>query len=95
MEEEQSGKSLTDLFRKVISVGANAADLTLPKEVISSLLGVVDRVKMELSKSVQSEITKAFSKLDVRQEMEKFMETHDVDVSMTLKFRKKDSEEKS
>lgn len=103
-DENESGKtgSITDLLKKVIVTGASAVFLTedaikslskefkLPKELLSGIISSAKASKEEIVEKVTSEFSKQLKKIDLKAEFAKFLEEHDMDVQLKIKFQKRE-----
>lgn len=98
---EDKDKDLTDVIKKVVSIGVGAAfmtedavkkvlaDLPLPKEIVTGLLKNAQSVKEDFVQSVRSELSDHLSKVDPKKLMEEVLENYDIDVQAKIKFTKK------
>lgn len=98
---EDKDKGLTDVIKKVVSIGVGAAfmtedavkkvlaDLPLPKEIVTGLLKNAQSVKEDFVQSVRSELSDHLSKVDPKKLMEEVLENYDIDVQAKVKFTKK------
>lgn len=98
---EDKDKGLTDVIKKVVSIGVGAAfmtedavkkvlaDLPLPKEIVSGLLKNAQSVKDDFVQSVRSELSDHLSKVDPKKLLEEVLENYDIDVQAKVKFTKK------
>jgi len=98
---EDKDKGLTDVIKKVVSIGVGAAfmtedavkkvlaDLPLPKEIVTGLLKNAQSVKEDFVQSVRSELSDHLSKVDPKKLMEEVLENYDIDVQAKIKFTKK------
>lgn len=98
---EDKDKGLTDVIKKVVSIGVGAAfmtedavkkvlaDLPLPKEIVSGLLKNAQGVKDDFVQSVRSELSDHLSKVDPKKLLEEVLENYDIDVQAKVKFTKK------
>lgn len=92
---------LTDVIKKVVSVGVGAAfmteesvknilsDLPLPKDIISGLIQNAKGVKEDFVKGVQAELKEHLSKVNVTKLVDEVVEKYDFDVHATISFKKK------
>jgi len=100
-ENEKGFGGFSDLLKKVVVTGASAVFLTedalkamikefkLPKELISTILSSAKSTKEEFVEKVTAEFSRQISKVDIRQEMVKFLESHEMDINLKLKFSPK------
>lgn len=98
---DEKDKGLTDVIKKVVSIGVGAAfmtedavkkvlgDLPLPKEIVSGLLKNAQSVKEDFVQSVRSELSEHLSKVDPKKLLEEVLENYDIDVQAKVKFTKK------
>lgn len=101
MAAEDKDKGLSEVIKKVVSIGVGAAfmtedavkkvlaDLPLPKEIVNGLLKNAQSVKEDFVQSVRSELSEHLSKVDPKKLMEEVLENYDIDVQAKVKFTKK------
>lgn len=104
--KESKESALSDVIKKVVSVGVGAAfmtedavknilqDLPLPKDIITGLLSNAKSAKEDFRDSIIQEIKGQFSKVDTSKLLEETLDNYDIEVHTTLKFKKK-SDKKS
>ncbi len=95
---------LTDILKKVASVGIGAAfmtedtirgviqDLPLPKDIIEGLLDNAKRQKTEIMTTVKGEIKNYLNKVDPTKEIDKILEKYEIRVDAKLTFHRKKPE---
>jgi hypothetical protein len=98
-------KGVSDILKKVISVGVGAAfmtedvvkktlqDLPISKEILGSLLSGAANAKADFMKSINTEVRDWFEKVDPKTILEEVLENYDITVTAHLKFNKKNEEE--
>jgi polyhydroxyalkanoate synthesis regulator phasin len=101
-DDKKSESSITDVIKKVVSIGVGAAfmtedavktilsDLPLPKDIITGLIQNAKGAKKEFSDGIRSEIREYLSKLDVTKVVESTLEKYDFDVQAKVSLRRKD-----
>ena len=99
--EEKDKKNITDLFKKVVNTGISAAfmtedtvknliqDLPLPKEMAQGLLANAKQTKEEFVGSVKNELKNYLDKIDLTKEIDRVLDTYDVEVNAKIKFNRK------
>lgn len=101
MATDDKDKGISDVIKKVVSIGVGAAfmtedavkkvlgDLPLPKEIVNGLLKNAQTVKEDFVQSVRAELSQHLSKVDPKKLMEEVLENYDIDVQAKVKFTKK------
>lgn len=104
MSEEKENLKISDLAKKVISVGVGAAfmteeavkstlaDLSLPKDVLSGLISQAKEGKKDFVDNIKSEFKSYLNKVDLTKEIDKVLEKYDIEVNAKLSFKRKDDE---
>ncbi len=99
-KNDKDGK-LTDLFKKVLTTGVTAAfmteesvrlllkDVSLPKEIVGSLVENAKNTKTEFVASVKNELKSYLDKIDISKEFDKVAEKYDFEVKATISLKKK------
>lgn len=99
--EEKSQGALSDVIKKLFTVGMSAAFMTeesirgylaeakLPKEVLSAILATASKSKEELNRRMANEFAKIISKVDFVKEASRFLEMHKIKVTAEVEFTKK------
>ncbi len=64
-------------------------ELRLPREAATYLVEQFDRRKGEIFSLVREEVHTAFSKLDLRKLIEHIVQTHEIEIHATVKFKPK------
>ena len=100
-----SSRKLTDVLRKVMSVGLGAAFMTeesvrgalggmnLPKDVLNTVLSQANRGKEEMLNRISTETIKLISRIDFVKEASRFVEEHKFRISAEIDIVKKESGE--
>lgn len=102
MSEEK--KLLTGLLKKAMQTGLGAALLTeetirgaisdLPnKESISGLLQSAKETKDDFISSVKQEVGSYLKKIDLQSEIDRILESYDIEVNAKVKFKRKKDQE--
>ena len=98
---ESSGK-LSDMIRKVMSVGLGAAFMTeesvrgalggmnLPKDVLASILSQANRGKEEMMSRIGNETIKLISRIDFVKEASRFVEEHKFRITAEIDIVRKE-----
>lgn len=104
-EPKESG--ISDVIKKVVSVGIGAAfmtedavknilqDLPLPKDIVTGLLSNAKSAKEDFRNSIMQEVKGQFSKIDPSKLIDETLENYDIEIHTTLKFKKKSDSKKS
>ena len=99
--EKEKSEGLSDIVKKVLSTGFNAAfmtedaiknaikDLPLPKEIVNGLLANARSTKTEFISSVKKELKQYLDKIDVTREIDRVLRDYDLEVNAKIKFSKK------
>lgn len=94
-------RKLSDLLKKVVDTGLNAASLTedtvknivqeLPeaKDMMNGLLHNAKQTKDVFVKSVKSEVASYLEKVDVSGEIDRVLEKYDIEVNAKIKLTPK------
>ncbi|MBI1859920.1 MAG: hypothetical protein HYR96_03260 [Deltaproteobacteria bacterium] len=86
---EMALSGLATVFMTEDMVRNQLKDLKLPKELLGAILDGVGKKKEDLYATFGREFGKVLSKVDLTQEMARFLETHKVDIQMKLSFEAK------
>jgi hypothetical protein len=93
--------SLADLLKKIVSTGMGAASLTeevikglltdLPdrKDVLEKILMNAKTTKEDIISSIGQTVGESIKKIDFAKEVDKILNTYDVEVTAQFKFKKK------
>ena len=93
--------SLSDVIKKVVSVGVGAAfmteesvknllhDLPLPKDIINGLYSNAKGAKEEFIESVRDELANHMERVDPKKLLEEVLDNYDVEVNAKFSFKKK------
>ena len=102
MSDDKKSEGITDVIKKVVSIGVGAAfmtedavktilsDLPLPKDIITGLIQNAKGAKKEFSEGIRSEVRDYLKKLDMTKVVQNTLENYDFDVKATVSLRKKD-----
>jgi hypothetical protein len=105
--DENNKKNLTDIFKKVVSTGINAAfltedaikeaisDLPLPKDIVNGLLQNAKTTKTEFISSIKNELKSYLNKIDISREIDKVLDRYDLEVNAKISFKKKPQKDES
>jgi hypothetical protein len=100
-DAEAKNPKVSEGLKKLLSTGLSAVlmsedgvrqylrDINLPKDAIGTLLKGVAKSKEELVGRVGNEFSKLIEKIDVVEEVTKFLREHKVKVSAEFEFTKK------
>lgn len=92
-------------FKKILSAGMSMVmmseesvrqylqDVKMPKDAIGTVLKGVTKSKEEIVGRIGSEFTKLIEKIDVVEELTKFLRENKIKVSAEIEFSKKDKKE--
>lgn len=101
-ETESQKATVSDGLKKIITTGISAVlmseegvrqylqDLKLPKDAIGSLIKGVSKSKEEIVTRVGHEFSKLVEKIDLVEEMSKFLRENKIKISAEIEFSKKD-----
>lgn len=104
--DHEAKPGVSDGLRKLLASGLSTVmmseegvkqylqDIKLPKETLSSLLSGVKKSKQELLNRVGDEFAQLIQKVDVVEELTKFLRENKIKCSMEIEFSKKDSDKK-
>jgi polyhydroxyalkanoate synthesis regulator phasin len=104
-EKEKGDKGIADVIKKVVSIGVGAAfmtedavknlvgDIPLPKDILNGLVQNAKGAKEDLSNSMREEFRKYLSKLDLNRVAEGLVEKFDIEVTASVRFKKKKTSE--
>ena len=99
--KKKSDKSLSEILRKMTSLGLGAAfmteeaikniiqELPLPKDIGRGLLDALNEQKNELVKSAKGEVKSYLSNINPSKEIDKILTNYEVKVDAKLSFRRK------
>ncbi|MAX66135.1 MAG: hypothetical protein QF441_10770 [Bacteriovoracaceae bacterium] len=105
-KDEKDPKNLSDIFKKVMNTGINAAfmtedtvkniiqDLPIPKEIVNGLLQNARNSKDEFIKSVKTELRERLNKIDVSKEVDRIIENYDFEINAKIKLTPKEKKPK-
>ena len=100
-DQEKRDSALSEVIKKVVSVGVGAAfmteesvknllsDLPLPKDIVNGLLSNAKGAKEEFVQGVREEIASHLSKVDPKKIVEEVLENYDLEVNAKVRFKKK------
>jgi hypothetical protein len=101
-ETETQKVTVSEGFKKILSSGIAAVltsedgvrqylqDLKLPKDALGSLIKGVAKSKEEIVQRVGNEFSKLVEKIDLVDEITKFMRENKIKISAEIEFTKKD-----
>lgn len=104
MSDKKDEPKLTDILKKVASIGIGAAfmtedaikavvgELPLPKDIVNGLLDSAKQQKDDVVNSVKSEFKTYLSKVDPTKEIDKVLDKYEIRVDAKLTFHRKESE---
>lgn len=107
MSDPKKESGLTDVIKKVVSIGVGAAfmteesvksilaDLPLPKDIVTGLVQNAKGVKEDFVKQVREELSEHMAKVDVKKVLEEILSQYDVEVKANFSFKKKDDGSKT
>lgn len=102
MSESKKESGLSDVIKKVVSIGVGAAfmteesvknilaDLPLPKDIITGLVQNAKGVKEDFVSQIREELSGYLAKVDVHQVIDEILSKYDVEVKASLSFKKKE-----
>ncbi|MBY0384183.1 hypothetical protein K2X05_03410 [bacterium] len=105
-ETETQKASVSEGFKKILTSGISAVlmsedgvrqylqELKLPKDAIGSLIKGVAKSKEEIVTRVGNEFSKLVEKIDLVEEMTKFLRENKIKISAEIEFSKKDKNKK-
>lgn len=87
--KDLTATGLATIFMTEEGVRTYLRDKKLPKELASLLLDSFNRRKDNFYETLTREFGKMLSKVDVTKEIQKFLESHEVDINAKVSFKKK------
>ena len=103
--QEKGFGGFSDLLKKIVVTGASAMFLTedtlkglvkdfkIPKELIQGIVSSAKTTKEDFVEKVSEELSKQIRKIDLSKEFFKFLENHNMDINLKIKFSAKDPSE--
>lgn len=103
-DADPSKSSASDGIKKLISAGLSVVmmseesvreylkDVKIPKDAIGSVLKGVSKSKEEIVGKIGTEFSKLIEKIDVVDELSKFLREHKIKVSAEIEFSKKNKD---
>jgi hypothetical protein len=88
--KDLTATGLATIFMTEEGVRSYLRDKKLPKELASLLLDSFNRRKDNFYETLTREFGKVLAKVDVTKEIQKFLESHEVDVHAKVSFKKKE-----
>ncbi|HLB58479.1 MAG TPA: hypothetical protein VJL87_00145 [Bdellovibrionota bacterium] len=82
--------SLGAIFMTEETIRQTLGDMKLPKELLSKVLSNANKGKEELMKAFSKEVKTFLSNFNLQEEVEKFLETHDMKIEAKISFKPKD-----
>lgn len=94
-------KGLSDIIKRIVSVGVGSAfmteeavrnilaDLPLPKDIVTGLVHNAKQAKSDFLDTISAEVKDQLSKVDPAKLVDDLAERYDIEVSATIKFKKK------
>jgi hypothetical protein len=101
MQEKDKENKFGDIFKKVVTTGLSAAfmtedaiknalgDLSVPKELLNSVLQHAKSAKGDFIQSVKNEMKEYLNRIDLSKEVDRILNKYDLEVSAQIKFRPK------
>ena len=101
-EKDKKDSPISDIIKKVVSVGVGAAfmteesvkkildDLPLPKDIVVGLVQNAKGAKEDFTNSIREELRTYLSKVDASKITTDILDRYDVEVEAKFKFKKKD-----
>lgn len=101
-QRRRSESKLTEVIKKVASIGIGAAfmtedairgilqDLPLPKDLVQGLVDHAKQQKDEVLEIVKKEVKENLSKVDPKAELHRILQNYEMDIQAKVKFTKKD-----
>lgn len=101
MTSEKKDSPISDIIKKVVSVGVGAAfmteesvkkildDIPLPKDIISGLVQNAKGAKEDFTNSIREELRTYLSTVDASKIATDILDRYDVEVEAKFKFKKK------
>ncbi len=105
-DTETQKATVSDGLKKILTTGISAVlmseegvrqylqDLKLPKDALGSLIKGVAKSKEEIVMRVGSEFSKLVEKIDLVEEMTKFLRENKIKISAEIEFSKKEKSKK-
>jgi len=96
-----------DIFKKVVTTGLSAAfmtedaiknalgDLSVPKELLNSVLQHAKSAKGDFIQSVKNEMREYLNRVDLSKEVDRILTNYDLEISAKIKFNPKKKIESS
>ncbi|MBL6990174.1 MAG: hypothetical protein ISR65_10370 [Bacteriovoracaceae bacterium] len=103
-QKDDKDVGIADVIKKVVSIGVGAAfmtedavksllsDLPIPKDIISGLVNNAKSAKEEFVQSLGSEMRNYLAKLDVKKVIDDVVDRYDIEITSTIKLKKKDEQ---
>ena len=104
--KEKKESSLSDVIKKVVSVGVGAAfmteesvksllnDLPIPKDVVNGLYNNAKGAKEDFIEGVREELSNHMSKVDPKKLVEEVLNNYDIEINAKMSFKKKTDDQK-
>lgn len=101
MSDSKKDSGISDVIKKVVSVGVGAAfmteesvknllnDLPIPKDIVSGLYQNAKGAKEEFVQGIREEVATHLSKVEPKKLLEEVLEDYDVEVTAKFTFKKK------
>lgn len=101
-ESDASKASVSEGFKRLLTTGLSAVmmsedgvkkylnDINIPKDALGSLLKGMAKSKEEVVGRIGQEFSKVIEKIDLVEELTKFLREHKIKVSAEFEFQKKD-----
>lgn len=86
--KEMTLTGLATIFMTEESVRNYLKEKKLPKELVSLVLDSITKRKDDFYGLLAKEVGRVFSKVDIANELSKFLETHDVTLNVSFKRKK-------
>lgn len=100
-KKDQNKKNISDVFKKIVDTGINAAfmtedalksvmtDLSVPKEMMNNVIQNAKNTKNEFVITVKNEMKNYLDKIDVSKEIDKILNRYDLEINAKVSFKPK------
>lgn len=89
MFKDVTAAGLATLFMTEESLRGALRDKKLPKEIAALVLEGLSKKKDNLYEMLVKEFGKMLAKVDIQKELQKFLESHEIDIQAKVKFKKR------
>lgn len=102
-EKEEKPEGITDIIKRIVSVGVGSAfmtdetirkslaDLPLPKDIVNGLLQNARQAKTDFLETFRDEIKNQMGRVDPSRLVDELVERYDIEVKAHVSFKKKET----